>query len=337
MALVDPKEGGLPWPKGEAAELLPSAAALRQRLYKLATEGIYLGTSSWKYEGWLNQIYDPQRYETRGRFSEKKFKRDCLAEYAGIFPAVGGDFSFYQFPSERSWAELMAQVPAGFRFGLKIPEEITVDRYPDLPRYGRRAGKANPSFMDAAILGDRLLARLEPYRDRLGVLIFEFGTFHDGPLRESATFAAALDGLLARLPTQRFQFAVEVRNREFVHEGSAYLDCLRSRGVAHCLNSWTRMPSIAEQLAVPGIFTAGHAAARLLLRPGRGYQQAVDRFSPYAKVQEPYPEGRAAIASMIRQCRAERRKLDVFVNNRLEGNAVETIDEVTAEVTKDLS
>lgn len=325
-------DDSLPWPHGDLDEPLPSVHSLRERLRKLAADGIYLGTSSWKYEGWLGKVYDPQRYQTRGRFSAKKFNRECLTEYASIFPAVGGDFSFYQFPSEQAWAEIMAQVPAGFRFGLKIPEEITVERFPDLPRYGRRAGQENPSFMDATILSDRLLARLEPYRDRLGVLIFEFGTFHDGSMREVVLFAEALDTLFSRLPTQRFQFAVEVRNQEFIHEGSPYLDCLRSHGVAHCLNSWTRMPSLAEQLAVPGIFTAGHAAARLLLKPGRGYQKAVDRFSPYEKVQEPYPEGRTALAAMIRQCLAERRQLDAFVNNRLEGNAVETIDDVTAEV-----
>lgn len=322
-----PSGGNTPPP-----EVLPQAAALAERLRLLAGQHIYLGTSSWKYEGWLGRIYDPKRYETRKRFSLKKFNRECLSEYAGVFPTVGGDFSFYQFPSGEAWAEMMAQVSPGFRFSLKIPEEITVERFPDLPRYGRRAGQSNPAFMDASRLCDLLLARLEPYRDRLGVLMFEFGTIHDGPLREVSAFAGALDRLLSCLPTRRFEFAVEVRNREFVKASSPYFECLRSHGVAHCLNSWTRMPSLAEQLAVPEIFTAGHAAARLLLRPGRAYQQAVDRFAPYEKVQEPYPEGRAALVDLIRRCRADGRSLYVYVNNRLEGSAIQTIEEVTAEL-----
>jgi hypothetical protein len=35
----------------------PMAARLRPRLRDLAEEGIYFGTSSWKYEGWLSSIY----------------------------------------------------------------------------------------------------------------------------------------------------------------------------------------------------------------------------------------------------------------------------------------
>jgi hypothetical protein len=35
---------------------------LKSKLRRLATENRYLGTSSWKYEGWLDQIYTPERY-----------------------------------------------------------------------------------------------------------------------------------------------------------------------------------------------------------------------------------------------------------------------------------
>ncbi|MGC4050035.1 MAG: hypothetical protein QM757_11680 [Paludibaculum sp.] len=89
--------------------LFPAEPAFRDRLAArlrtLAAEGVYFGTSSWKYPGWLGQIYTPERYFTRGRFSQKKFESECLTEYAEIFPAVCGDFSFYQFPSNGLLAE----------------------------------------------------------------------------------------------------------------------------------------------------------------------------------------------------------------------------------------
>ena len=302
------------------------AARLAERLGSLAQRGIYLGTSSWKYPGWLGQIYDPARYRTRKKFSQKKFDQECLGEYATVFPTVCGDFAFYQFPSAANWAQTFAQVPAGFQFSLKVPEDVTVERFPDLPRYGARAGQANPGFMDAALVREKLLEPLEPYRDRLGVLIFEFGTIHEGPTREPQAFAARLDGLLAELPTERFRFAVEVRNREFLDPAGGYLDVLQRRGTAHCFNSWTRMPSVAEQLRIPGVFTAPHVAARFLLRPGRSYQQAVDLFSPYERIGDPYPEGRASLHELIERALAEQRMLFAFVNNRFEGNAIETIE-----------
>jgi uncharacterized protein YecE (DUF72 family) len=327
-----PKDDSHPAPPAAQATdaPLPSIAPLARRLHRLAQRGVYLGTSSWKYPGWLGQVYDPVRYQHAGRFAERKFQRECLAEYAAVFPTVGGDFSFYQFPSPAAWRQTFAQVPPDFRFSLKIPEDLTVQRWPDLPRYGRRAGRENPHFMDPALLRDKLLDPLEPHRDKLGVLIFEFGTFHDRPMDQPPQFARALDRLLAALPLDRFKFAVEVRNGEFLADdgGGHYLACLRAHGVAHCLSSWTRMPSLAEQLRTPGIFTADYAAARLLLRPGRAYQEAVEMFSPYVRVQEPYPEGRDALHELIDRSLANRQALFAFVNNRFEGNAPQTIDEV---------
>lgn len=310
---------------------LPRAVALRERLGRLAERGVYIGTSSWKYPGWLGQVYTQERYEARGKFSERKFNQECLAEYATVFPTVCGDFAFYQFPTAATWERIFSQVPTGYKFSLKIPEDVTVERFPDLPRYGKRAGQDNPHFMDASLLEERLLAPLDRYRQQLGVLIFEFGTIRRRPMSESGAFADGLDHMFSRLPVNAFKFSVEVRNPNYLESGTEYLDCLRNHGVAHCFNSWTRMPSLAEQMRIPGAFTAKHAAVRALLRPGRKYQEAVDQFSPYEKVQDPYPEGRDALSELIKRCVPDD-ELDVFVfvNNRFEGSAIETVEAITA-------
>jgi len=317
-----------------AVELKPIQRAVRlaERTHRLARRGVFLGTSSWKYPGWLGQIYDPARYDTRGKFSQKRFDQECLVEYARVFPAVGGDFSFYQFPSAEYWDRLFAQTPPGFQFGLKIPEEVTVETFPRQPRYGQRAGQANPHFMDAAALCDHFLARLEPHRAKVGTVMFEFGRMYRGPLSKPEAFVPRLDAMLGQLPRGRFRFSVEIRNANFLASGDAYLACLRTHGVAHVLNSWTHMPAIEEQLLIPGILTAKHVAARFLLRPGRSYQQAVDAFEPYEHIQDPYPEGRAALTELIERCLAEQRMLFAFVNNRFEGNAPQTIEQALARI-----
>ena len=61
---------------------------LRQRLSELAARGILVGTSSWKYEGWIDQIYSRHRYLVRGKFSQRAFEAECLSEYASTFPIV---------------------------------------------------------------------------------------------------------------------------------------------------------------------------------------------------------------------------------------------------------
>src|SRR5262249_51938320 len=40
-----------------------------------------IGGSSWKYQGWLDQIYMRSNYLSRGRFSKKASKAECLREY----------------------------------------------------------------------------------------------------------------------------------------------------------------------------------------------------------------------------------------------------------------
>jgi uncharacterized protein YecE (DUF72 family) len=295
---------------------------LARRLRALARENILIGTSSWKYEGWFGQIYTRDRYTARGRFSRKRFEQECLAEYAETFPVVCGDFSFYQFPSPEYWSRLFLSAPASLRFALKVPEEVTAEVFPKHTRYGPRAGAENPLFLDAAALRTMFLEPLEPFRERISALIFEFGA-RSAPPRE---FVARLRAFLDALPGT-FRYAVEVRNQNYL--GERYFDCLREHGAAHVLNAWTRMPPLAAQIAIPGVFTADFTVVRALLRAGRTYEDAVKMFSPYDKVQDENPEARDALRALIRRMREERRAALIFVNNRFEGNAPATIQAIT--------
>jgi hypothetical protein len=49
---------------------------LAQRAADLAAQGVFIGTSSWKYPGWFGSIYDRQRYEYKGRFPQTRFNRN---------------------------------------------------------------------------------------------------------------------------------------------------------------------------------------------------------------------------------------------------------------------
>jgi uncharacterized protein YecE (DUF72 family) len=296
-------------------------AGLSRRLRELAGEGIWIGTSSWKYEGWLDQIYDRDRYVTRGRFSKKRFEAECLAEYAETFPTVCGDFSFYQFPAPEFWHKLFTTAPAALQIALKAPEEVTCERFPKHARYGPRAGMVNEAYFNADAMKALFLEPLAPYAPRIGPVIFEFGARTAEPVE----FIGGLDRFLAALP-RGFRYAVEIRNREYL--GALYFDMLRAHGAAHVFNSWTRMPPIAEQIAMPGAITADFTVTRALLRPGRPYEEAVAMFSPYEEIRDENPEAREALRALIRRMREEKRMGYIFVNNRLEGNAPATIESI---------
>lgn len=295
---------------------------LRRALRRLADENILIGGSSWKYEGWLGQIYTRASYEVRGRFSRKRFEQECLREYAQVFPTVCGDFAFYQFPSPEYWRKLFAQVPEGFRFAFKAPEQITCRVFPAIPRYGAQGGLANPAFLDAGLLRTAFLDPLAPYREKIGVLIFEFGAFSRAARPDAAAFAAALGPFLDRLPGG-FRYAVEIRNPEFLT--GEYFACLRRRNVAHVYNAWSKMPELAAQMALPESVTADFVVSRALLRRERPYERAVELFAPYATVQDPNQEAREALRTLIQKARQQRMEAYLYVNNRLEGNAPGTI------------
>ncbi len=59
---------------------------LATRLMEFAARQIYIGGSSWKYEGWLGQIYSRSNYLVRGRFSQKLFNDTCLPIYRTPVP-----------------------------------------------------------------------------------------------------------------------------------------------------------------------------------------------------------------------------------------------------------
>ncbi len=303
------------------------AARLAPMLAALAGQGIYFGTSSWKYEGWLGSIYTPERYTTRGKFSRRKFEEECLAEYAETFPAVGGDFSFYQFPAPEYWARLFGASPRSLLFGLKVPEEITVANWPGHARYGARAGKANASFLDHRLFEAAFARPLEPYRDRIATLMFEFGTFSKAVFPNVRVFCEQLDSFLGALPPG-FRYAVEIRNREYL--GDDYFAVLARHRAAHVFNAWTRMPEIGAQAKLPGSFTGGFVAARALLRCGHTYENAVKRFEPYRETQEINPSTREALIDLAVAARKAREPAFLFVNNRLEGNAPSTIEAVAS-------
>jgi uncharacterized protein YecE (DUF72 family) len=309
-----------------------SRQSLAAVVTELAQRGIYVGTSSWKYEGWLGMIYTPGRYQTRGKFSRAKFEATCLAEYSETFKTVCFDGGFYQFPTPKQLEAYLSQVPDDFQLSIKVTEEITVKNFPNLPRYRERANLPNEHFLDPDLFISSFLGPLGPYRGKIGTLIFEFSHFQKGDYENGREFAEALDTFLSRLPKD-WKYSVEIRNETFLQPD--YFAVLRRHGVAHAFNNWSRMPSVGSQIQQPDSFTADFTSARFLLKPGRGYDQAVKEFQPYTEVKEELPEARAALYELLTPAKQGRPNTRyIYVNNRLEGSAPRTIFAVISELFK---
>ncbi|HWX19727.1 MAG TPA: DUF72 domain-containing protein [Candidatus Binatia bacterium] len=298
---------------------------LKHQLADLAVQGVFVGTSSWKYKGWCGMLYEPARYEWRGKFAESRFKRDCLSEYAEVFKTVCVDAAYYTFPSRQYLEGMANHVPEDFLFGFKVTDAITIKKFPNLERFGVLAGKANENFLNAEMFAKGFLRPCEAIRPNVGLLMFEFSRFWQNDYEYGREFVADLDKFLGQLPKD-WPYGVEIRNRAWLKP--QYFECLARHQVTHVFNSWEAMPPVSEQMALPGSRTnADLMAARFLLKPGRKYQAAVESFEPYDRLKEQNPEARTAGRTLIAEGKAAgpKRKTFVYVNNRLEGNALGTI------------
>jgi uncharacterized protein YecE (DUF72 family) len=304
---------------------------IKSKAATLADNGVFVGTSSWKYLGWMNQLYTPARYEYRGKVAKSRFERDCLKEYAEVFKTVCVDAAYYDFPRSEYLQKLADAVPDNFRFGFKVTDAITLKKFPNLPRFGIRAGKPNDHFLNAGLFANAFLKPCEPFRKNIGLLMFEFTRFWPSDYEHGRDFISDLDAFLGKLPAG-WPYAIELRNKHWLQPD--YFQCLARHKVTHVFNSWDAMPPVSEQMALPGSRTNPKlCAARFLLKPGRKYEEAVKTFQPYDKVKEPNPEARAAGKALIAAGKTTEpdRKTFIYVNNRLEGNALETISAMVSD------
>lgn len=278
---------------------------------------VRFGTSSWTFEGWKGIVY-------RDRYSSKQaFVQGSLAEYARfpLFRTVGVDRSYHAPVAAEDWAAYARQLPPGFVACIKVWSEITTRVFPAHERFGDRAGRANPSFLDARLLVERVLLPLaEGFHAHAGPLIVEIPP---APMAtDPAGLADAIDTFLDVAPDD-FCYAFELREPQLLSD--RYLDVLRAHPHAsHVFNLHTRMPSIGAQLA-RGALTSRVAVARLMLPRGRSYARMKERYAPFDRLVEPQLEMRADVLSLVDATAARGAELFVIANNKAEGSSPLTV------------
>ena len=80
--------------------------------------------------------------------------------------------------------------------------------------------------------------------------------------------------------------------------------------------------------SLAGTARADFTVVRALLKTGRGYQDAVDTFQPYDRIQEVQERARQDVVDIAGRMIDKKYEAYIFVNSRLEGNAPATIEAV---------
>jgi uncharacterized protein YecE (DUF72 family) len=141
----------------------------------------WLGCSGWAYDDWVGPFYPSGT--PPGEFLER---------YARVFRTVEVDSSFYRAPTPFLVHRWATHTPAGFRFALKVPRDVTHEQ-------DREKGeKVLATF----------LSNLDPLRKagKLGPVVLQFPASFRAP-----TGVEKLERLLGAVPAE-FPLAVELRH-----------------------------------------------------------------------------------------------------------------------------
>ena len=178
------------------------------------------GTSGYSFKEW------------KGSFYPADLKDDgMLAYYAGKFPAVEINNTFYRLPKPHVLTDWAAQVPEPFTFAIKASQRIT------------HHARLKPECVDAV---EFLMRNIGSLGSRLGPVLFQLppNLRKDLPL---------LRVFLDTLPLDR-RFTIEFRHQSWFED--EVFDVMRARDIALCI---TDQPDFAS----PVVATATWGYARL--------------------------------------------------------------------------
>lgn len=213
----------------------------------------HLGCAIWAYKDWIGELFPAQAQA-----------KDLLALYSRRFNTVEGNTTFYSIPSAETLHRWQAETPAGFKFCLKLPRDLTHRGWlmPQLP--------ATIAFVEQMqILGDRLgvfFAQLPP-------------SYGPSQLPDLTQFLQAF-------PRDRAELALEVRHLDwFIAPHAAELNAiLQDLGVGRVLLDTRPIydcpddPQLASErrkpkLPLQPIVTAPFSLIRYISHPDRDFNQ----------------------------------------------------------------
>jgi uncharacterized protein YecE (DUF72 family) len=157
------------------------------------SKAFHVGCQSWGYDDWITRPGGEFVFYPRGT------KRDeMLTWYSRVFDTIEVDSTVYGLPPVSNFESWYAKTPPGFLFSLKLPREITHERFLD----------------DTSLpILDEFLRRAAAFKEKLGILLIQLPAKFDNAVENGQN----LRKFLSYLPSE-FRFAIEFRNPEWLIE-----------------------------------------------------------------------------------------------------------------------
>jgi uncharacterized protein YecE (DUF72 family) len=279
-----------------------------------------IGTCTWNYPSWEGLVY------------QSHDKAEYLAEYAQRYNAVEIDRWFWslfedpmkvRLPVERDAVAYRAAVANSFRFGVKVPNSITLTHLYKRDRPSKTEPlEVNPHFLSRDLMLE-FLDRIRPLHDVLGPIIFQFEYLNKEKMSSAQAFLDSLVALIDELPSG-FTYALETRNKNYLSRG--FYEFLLAHKLSPVLISGYWMPHIADLYAehkdlllqFPTIVIRLMGEDRAEIEKATGKQ--------WNRIVKPHDAELDEISTLLLELRQGNVSPFVFVNNHYEGSAPITID-----------
>lgn len=274
---------------------------------------LHIGTCSWKYDSWRGLVYSGARHT------------DYLAEYSGKYDCVEIDQWFWSLfgpkvvlPHPATVAEYAAAIPGGFRFGVKMPNALTLTHF--RPKSKTEPLVPNPHFLSIE-LARTFLDQLAPLKPTLGPMMFQFEYLNREKMSSQAAFQERLGTFMSQLPSE-YSWCIESRNPNWLN--GQYFTFLRDRGLAHVFEQGYYMPPVIDIYRRHEDLLTGTSVIRLHGPNRAGIEEQTGK--QWNRIADPRDADLDALAAVIKSLKKRKSNVWVFVNNHFEGCAPLTIE-----------
>ncbi len=314
------------------------SVSLPEYQFRNVADGVHFATASDRYAGWIGQIYSADKdYKIKKsqksvkgkKVAEEKVPVRSVAEYFQHYDALEIDFTFYAYLLKQDGTpsrtmpvleEYDKYIPLDGLVLLKVPQAITAPRtWQQID--GKRKFADNPDYLNAEKFTDLFYKPvLNTLGDRAAAFIFERPYQRKANCPPSDENIAELQEFFDSIPPDD-RYHIEERTDRLKTED--YFQFLQSRGIANVFSHWTWLPDLKTQWEQAGGFSGAMGIIRLLTPLNMKYDDTYERYAPFNKLIDEFPEMYRDAAMIIHEGQDAGLPTVTVANNRAGGNSNE--------------
>lgn len=283
---------------------------------------IRFGTCSWKYDSWKGIVYSGTN------------SKNYLQEYSKKFDTVEIDQWFWSLfsnskivlPQKKVVEEYKQSVPKDFLFTIKVPNSITLTHFYKESKEDEL--RINPSFLSVDLF-NQFLETIEPIKDKIGCLIFQFEYLNKQKMKSLSEFQNKFSEFRSQIKNDSPPIGIEIRNPNYLNE--KYFTFLSEQKIAPVLLEGYYMSPITETYSKFKKQIKNLMVIRLHGTDRKGIEEIAN--NNWSQIYINRDKEILSIVEMIRDLQKNEVDLFVNVNNHFEGSAPITINKIKEQLS----